>query len=125
MLFKSKRFPLRLATAVLPASLLLAGCATLGVGDRGAPRFTPAGQALRVVAGNGAASFMQFRNNGTVTARFNNREIAGQWGLQGNNLCFQWPRAPRECWPYSAPFLRGRPVSIVSDRGNRVQVTRQ
>lgn len=104
---------------------LLAGCATLGIGDRETPSYSPAGQALRVVAANGAASFMQFRNDGTVTARFNNRQIAGRWGLEGRNLCFEWPGAPRECWPYAAPFVRGRTVSVTSTRGNTVQVTRQ
>lgn len=118
----------RRARRLLPVaslSILLAGCATFGVQDRGMPRFTPAGQALRVVAGNGAASFMQFRPDGVVTAQFNNRQIAGRWGLEGQNLCFQWPGAARECWPYYAPFPRGRPINVTSTRGNTVQVTRQ
>lgn len=118
-------FPNPRLLPLAPLALLLAGCATLGIGDRETPSYSPAGQALRVVAANGAASFMQFRNDGTVTARFNNRQINGRWGVQGSNLCFEWPGAPRECWPYAAPFVRGRTVSVTSSRGNRVQVTRQ
>lgn len=108
----------------LAALPLLAGCATLGL-ERETPRHSPAGQALRVVAANGAASFMQFREDGTVAARFNNRQISGRWALQGSNLCFQWPGATPECWPYQHPFIRGRTVAVTSSRGNTVQVTRQ
>ena len=117
--------PTRKLLSLAPLTVLLAGCATLGVGDRQVSGYSPAGQALRVVAANGAASFMQFRNDGTVAARFNNREINGRWVLQGSNLCFQWPGATRECWPYQAPFVRGRTVNVTSSRGNTVQVTRQ
>jgi hypothetical protein len=125
MLSRVQRRRARPLLAFAPVALLLAGCSTLGVGDRQPRNFSPAGQALRVVAANGAASFMQFRPDGTVTARFNNSEIAGRWALQGSNLCFEWARSARECWPYAGPFPRGRTVSVTSSRGNIVQVTRQ
>lgn len=111
----------RTQLALLTAPFLLAGCATLGIDDDRA--FSPAGQSLRVVAANGATSQMSFRQDGTVTARFNNREIAGRWSLRGDNLCFEWAGAARECWPYPAPFPRGRTVNVRSDRGNTVRVT--
>ena len=124
-MFAMSASPTRRLLPLAPLTLLLAGCATFGVGDRQMTSYSPAGQALRVVAANGAASFMQFRPDGVVTAQFNSRQIAGRWNLEGRNLCFQWPGATRECWPYYGPFPRNRPVSITSSRGNTVQVTRQ
>ena len=44
-------------------------------------------------------------------------------GPNGDELCFWWGNAPRECWPYPAPFERGRSRSLTSDRGNQVTVT--
>jgi hypothetical protein len=110
----------RLAPLVLLP--LVAACATM------VPRTTvdlnPAGQTLRVVAAGGTESQMQFRPNGEVVAAANGRSFTGQWSLQQEGLCFRWGTAPVECWPYSRPFERGRPVTITSTRGNVVQVTR-
>ena len=44
--------------------------------------------------------------------------------MSGQDLCFNWGSAPRECWPMQGPFVRGRTQTITSTRGNRVQVTR-
>ncbi|MFN3725635.1 MAG: hypothetical protein ACK4SZ_04945 [Allosphingosinicella sp.] len=104
------------------AAMLLAGCATLVPGDRTA--FSPVGQTLQVVAANGASSRMSFRQDGVVTASFGSRSITGRWEMSGEDLCFNWGNAPRECWPLQGPFVRGRTQTITSTRGNRVQVTR-
>ena len=110
----------RLAPLVLLP--LIAACAT--VVPRTAVNLNPAGQTLRVVAAGGTESQMQFRPNGEVVAAANGRSFTGQWSLQQEGLCFRWGTAPVECWPYSQPFERGRPVTITSTRGNVVQVTR-
>ncbi|WP_166042485.1 hypothetical protein [Sphingosinicella sp. YJ22] len=104
------------------AALLLAGCATLLPDDRTA--FSPAGQTLRVDAANGASSRMSFRQDGVVVASFGSQSVNGRWEMSGQDLCFNWGNAPRECWPLQGPFVRGRTQTITSTRGNRVQVTR-
>lgn len=114
-----------LAKSVFPAiaaATLLAGCATVVPG--GSSAFSPVGQTLQVVAANGASSRMSFRPNGVVTASFGSQSIAGRWEMSGENLCFNWGNAPRECWPLQGPLVRGRTQTITSTRGNRVQVTR-
>lgn len=104
------------------AAILLAGCATLVPGGRTA--YTPVGQTLQVVAANGASSRMSFRQDGVVVASFGSRSINGRWEMSGQDLCFNWGNAPRECWPMQGPFVRGRTQTITSTRGNSVQVTR-
>ena len=111
--------------SLLPASLAvlvsLSACSTIV--PRG-DRMSPAGQTLRVVAANGAASQMVFRSDGHVIATFGQRSITGDWNLQDEGLCFRWANAAVECWPYNRPFERGRTVTVTSTRGNVVQVTR-
>ena len=105
----------------------LAGCSG-GQSDRPAPeRRAPefAGRTIRVEAANGQTSQLHFRRNGTVEARFGERATQGRWALERRKLCFTWAQNFRECWPYKAPFQRGRTVSITSDRGNVVKATLQ
>lgn len=110
------------ATLLLAAALVVSGCATvIPRGDRG---LNPAGQTLRVIAANGAESRMQFRSDGRVVAAFGERSVTGNWEMEGDNLCFRWGNAARECWPYARGFERGRAVTVTSDRGNVVRVTR-
>jgi hypothetical protein len=78
---------------------------------------------LQVIAAGGE-SRMQFRPDGRVVAAFGERSVTGSWELEGDNLCFIWGSAPRECWPYRGGFQRGRTVTVTSTRGNVVQVTR-
>jgi len=107
---------------VAVSAFLLAGCATILPGDRTA--YSPVGQTLNVVAANGAASRMTFRQDGVVTATFGSRSINGRWEMSGDDLCFVWGTAPRECWPMEGPFVRGRTQTLTSTRGNVVRVTR-
>lgn len=116
---------LRSLAALAPAAaagLLLAGCASIVPGGRA--DYSPVGHTLQVVAATGAESRLQFRPDGRVVAAFGERSVTGNWSLQDRQLCFNWGAAPRECWPYPAPFPRGRTVSVTSDRGNVVRVTR-
>ena len=99
---------------------LVAGCATIPR----TPDLNPAGQTLQVVAANGAVSRMQFRPNGQVVAAFGQSSITGEWNIQDEGLCFRWPGAAVECWPYTRPFQRGQTVTVTSTRGNVVRVTR-
>jgi hypothetical protein len=102
------------------AVLALAGCAT---GRDSAPAGGLAGQTLRMTATNGQVTTLRFAEDGSVRARFGGRSLDGRWRVSRGRLCFEWPRARRECWPYEEPFRRGRTRTITSDRGNVVQVT--
>ena len=74
-------------------------------------------------AANGEVTTLRFLRDGEVRATFRRRTLAGRWRVSDRRLCFYWPRAPRECWPYRAPFERGRARTLTSDRGNVVRVT--
>ena len=118
----SRHFSLSLCVA---GAALLVGCATATPErpERGSEEPEFVGRALDVVAANGQTTTLRFRRDGVVTARFNESETEGQWSLSPRELCFTWRRTFRECWPYTQPFRRGRPVAITSDRGNVVRVT--
>ena len=110
---------LRLAAA--SALLMLGACATIS-GPREGRELV--GETLRVETIRNEVSTLRFRRDGTVRAEFGGNELTGRWNVHAGQLCFFWRGAPRECWRYAAPFERGRTVSIRSDRGNRVRVTR-
>ena len=102
------------------ASALLAGCAT----TRGsAPGTELAGRSLRMETARGEVTILRFREGGSVRADFRGRSLSGRWQAANRRLCFFWTGAPRECWPYRAPFERGRTRSVTSDRGNVMRVT--
>jgi predicted small secreted protein len=110
----------RLLAFALAGTLLLAGCATF----RGAGQAQDlAGRTLRMETARGQVTTLRFRDDGRVRADFGQRSLDGRWRVEQRQLCFYWPRAPRECWPYGQPFERGRTQSITSDRGNVVRVT--
>ena len=103
----------------------MAGCSTLGIGGRDGPEpgSELVGRSLRVQAANGEVTTLRFRDEDSVRATFRGRTLDGRWEESNRRLCFHWPRAPRECWPYSSRFERGRTRTLTSDRGNVVRVT--
>ena len=110
-----------LLAALLAGPLTLTGCATLG----GGPGGELAGETLRMETARGRTSVLLFQRDGTVRAAFGESVVTGRWEVVNRNLCFYWTGAPRECWPYPAPFRPGETRTITSDRGNVVRVTRQ
>ena len=71
----------------------------------------------------GEVTILRFREGGSVRADFRGRTLSGRWQTANRRLCFFWTGAPRECWPYRAPFERGRARTLTSDRGNVLRVT--
>lgn len=114
-----RRVPL---AVLLGSSLLMAGCATLGLGGPGGEL---AGETLRMETARGQTSYLRFQGDGTVRAAFGENVATGRWEILNRNLCFYWTGAPRECWPYAAPLRPGETRTITSDRGNVVRVTLQ
>ena len=110
-----------LRSTALAGLALLAACATT---PRGPPPGSElAGRTLRMETARGQVTDLRFRPAGMVRARFDGRSLDGRWEAGRRQLCFFWPRAPRECWPYRAPFERGRTRTLTSDRGNVLRVT--
>ena len=111
--------------AMAGAAASLSACAG---GERGRPGMWSPGQelvgrSLRLETQGGQRSTLAFRRGGDVRATFGERETRGRWWAAERRLCFRWPGATTECWPYARPFRRGEPVSVTSDRGNVVRVT--
>jgi len=111
----------RLAAAAFAAALLTTGCATLRGGPE--PGAELVGRTLRMETARGQVTRLSFRPGGEVRARFGRRTLDGRWQASRRRLCFRWPSAPRECWPYRQPFERGRTRTLTSDRGNVLRVT--
>lgn len=108
--------------ALLLGALTLGGCATLGIGRAGDELV---GETLRMQTSRGQTTHLLFQGDGTVRAAFGESVVTGRWSVENRNLCFYWTGAPRECWPYAAPFRRGETRALTSDRGNAIRVTRQ
>lgn len=105
--------------AMVSGALLLSGCASFSEPRRGSELV---GRSLRLVPAQGQPSTLTF-GDGTVTSTFGQRSASGQWRVTRRELCFLWAGNFEECWPYTAPFQRGRTVPIRSSRGNLVNVT--
>jgi len=111
---------LRIA-ALAACALAASGCSTL---RNDAPRGSElVDHQVRMENANGVVSTLSFDDDGSVTARFGNNSVTGRWQVRGEELCFWWGNAARECWPYPSRFERGRTRNLTSDRGNRVSVT--
>jgi hypothetical protein len=113
-----------LIVASLCGAILVSGCASI-FPRGGRPGSELVGQALRLQTSRGQVSTLQFRNGGIVRALFGKQELLGRWQVERERLCFFWSGAPRECWPYAHAFTKDLTVSVTSDRGNVVRVTRQ
>lgn len=112
--------------APLLALATLSACATV-VPAPGPAAWAPGSelinQRVRLQTASGQVSTLHFAPGGVVHAEFGGRQVTGTWVATPNQLCFAWPGASRECWPYTAPLRRGQMVTLTSDRGNVVRVT--
>jgi len=117
--------------AIILSALTLSACSTIlppegAVGPvTMAPGAELIGRTVQLQTANGQTSTLHFAENGVVHAQFGSQQVQGNWVANGSNICFAWAGAPRECWPYTAPFRAGQTVSLTSDRGNQVRVTLQ
>lgn len=112
-----------LALILAASATTLAGCATVMPPSQ--PGAELAGRTLRMETARGPVTMLSFQRGGVVRAAFGNNVVQGRYEVVNRNLCFHWAGAPRECWPYAAPFRRGETRAITSDRGNAIRVTMQ
>lgn len=137
-------------TATLPALLLLLSCGNgEGVNKAAsavaAPQRAPAsltpqqsrardgeivqelqGKTARVELADGRTLFVQHNADGT--ARLTGAGLSpmtGRWFVAQQELCFDWPERPRECWPYTSPAQPGETVRSRSDQGQEIRTTLQ
>ncbi len=114
-----RSFPLAAA-----ASIVLAACVS-------APTPAPAdgreliGQSVRAEMTGGPTTLLRFNADGTVIGSSTGGEATGRWTAADGQLCMEWPRLGRDCYPYAEPFRRGQPVTLVGTSGATVQVTLQ
>lgn len=107
------------------AALALAGCTT--VQPRAATGAELLGRTMRVELPGGEVSTLRFSGDGTVigTGTGPGPQATGRWTVEAGRICMEWPRVGRECYPYSAPFDRGRTVTLTGTSGVTVQATLQ
>jgi hypothetical protein len=100
----------------------VSACATLP--DR-RPGGELIGRTMRVELPNGQATSLRFAADGTVTGTAGPNQAVGRWDIGNRQICMDWPRQGRECFPYAEPFKVGRTVSLTGSSGAAVRVTLQ
>ena len=118
---------IHLLAALVSGSVLLTGCATVGLGGPNRDRLGSelVGRSARVVTAKRQSSTLRFEKRGRITASFGRNEAKGRWFVPQSKLCFVWGgrEYTRECWPYVSRFRVGQTRTLTSDRGNVVKVT--
>lgn len=99
-----------------------AGCAT--VPDR-QPGSELIGRTMRVELPGGEITLLRFAADGSVTGTVGANQANGRWAVQDRQICMDWPRQGRECFPYAQPFPVGRTVAVTGTSGATVKVTLQ
>lgn len=75
-----------------------------------------AGHAVTVETG-GTVNTVYFNRGGTARiVGATGQEAAGNWFVQGRNLCLT-SGTVRECWPYQTAFRSGQTTQLTSDCG--------
>lgn len=102
-----------------------AACAILAASAAGAQSASDdmVGRSVRAVAADGSVSVVRFEAGGVAQLTAGEQAVTGAWSLTGEQLCFDWPGQPRECWPWTGDLEPGVTVSATSDQGETVQVT--
>jgi hypothetical protein len=106
-----------------PAALLTLGaCATVPDRQPGAELI---GRTMRVEVAGGGATLLRFNADGTVIGTAGANQATGRWEIQDRQICMDWPRQGRECFPYSGPFRQGQTVTLTGTSGVAVRATLQ
>jgi len=102
--------------------LTVTACATVPARQPGSELI---GRSMRVELPNGQATMLRFAADGTVTGTSGGNQAVGRWSVANRQICMEWPRQGRECFPYAQPFPVGRTVSVTGTSGATVRVTLQ
>ncbi len=114
-----RKFP---TTTLLAAGLMVSACATTPGARLGSEL---PGSTLRVELPNGMTTLLTFNADGSVIGAGPGGQATGQWTVAGEQICLEWPRQGRECYPYAQPFRRGQTLSLTGTSGATVRVTMQ
>lgn len=91
-------------------------------GARLAPELV--GRTARVELADGRTILVRYNADGTaIMTGPAGLNLTGRWFVASEELCFDWPGQPRECWPYPAPAQPGQTVTSRSDRGQVIRTT--
>jgi hypothetical protein len=112
---------MRTFSAAAAASLVLAACMSTPPARLDGSELV--GQIVRVQMAGAGTTQLRFNADGTVTGSSAAGQATGQWVVENGQLCMDWPRLGRDCYPYEEPFRRGQPVTLTGTSGASVQVT--
>jgi hypothetical protein len=102
--------------------MTVSACATVPARQPGSELV---GRTMRVELPNGQATLLRFAADGTVTGTAGPNQAVGRWSVANRQICMDWPRQGRECFPYAQPFAIGKTVSVTGSSGATVRVTLQ
>lgn len=109
---------------LLAITFAVSACATTPApAPAPAPGAELAGRSLRVEIEGGPTMTLRFQPGGTVIGNNAGREATGRWEVEDGRLCLQFPGQERDCWPYAAPFVGGKPVTLTSTGGVTARAT--
>ncbi len=111
-----------LLAAAAATLMMSAGCATVPNRQPGSELF---GRTMRVELPGGETTLLRFAADGTVTGTVGPNQATGRWSVENRQICMDWPRQGRECFPYAQPFPVGRTVAVTGSSGATVKVTLQ
>ena len=73
---------------------------------------------------NGVMSTVYFDPGGSARiVSQSGTEVPATWAVQNGNLCLQTAAGVSECWPYTAAFQAGQPVTLTSNCAATSQFT--
>ena len=102
--------------------MTISACATMPNRQPGSELI---GRTMRVELPNGQATMLRFAADGTVTGTAGPNQAVGRWSVANRQICMDWPRQGRECFPYAMPFAVEKTVSVTGSSGATVRVTLQ
>ena len=81
------------------------------------------GRTARVELADGRIIHVTHNRDGTARMTGKDLDMTGTWSVADGKLCFDWPKEPKECWPYAGPLKPGQTVRSTSDRGQVITTT--
>lgn len=80
---------------------------------------------MRIRLRGGQTNLLFFRPGGRAELYVNRSRavVAGSYDVDGQRMCLELPVRGRDCWPYDESAVKGLTATLMSDRGQKVEVT--
>lgn len=119
-----------LAMLAVPASAIAQGRTVRGHAGERIPstrmkRSDLGDPGMRIRLSGGQINLLFFRPGGRMDLYVNRTGsvVSGSYAVDGQTMCIVLPVRGRDCWPYDESATVGLTASIMSDRGQKVEVT--